>query len=172
MSMTRIVTLTMCSSPEPAWRSTVARLKGRPAPGAKRRVIHHGECEFGESYWDPVGELEVDGQLIVSAAPGPAGCSRLPTPGNCWRHAWVLAACGFPGEGPLAVPTLWQPVARRQLADPEDMSTTDGGGPGQGQLLDPVVQTLPTEPACRGAGGVCRGKRLVADQPHWPQHQR
>ena len=97
------------------------------------------------------------------------GCAR---PGDCWRRVWTLASCGPPGEGPLEVPTPWQPVARRQLADPQDMSTTNGGGSGEGQLLDPVAQMLPAEPACQGAGGVCRSKRPVADQPHWPEHQR
>ena len=104
--------------------------------------------------------------------PDPRGCGRLRTPGDCWRRVSALAACGLLGEGLLAVPTPWPPVARWLLADPQDMSTPDGGGSGQRHLWDPVARTPPPEPVCREAGGVCRGHRSVAGQPHWPEHQR
>jgi hypothetical protein len=105
-------------------------------------------------------------------APIPLGCGRLRMPGDCWRRVWALAACALRGEGLLAVPTPWPPVARRLLADPQGLPTPDGGGWGRGHLLDPVAQTPPPASAFRGTGGVCRGHLPVAGQPHWREHQR
>jgi hypothetical protein len=155
-----------------AVRRPLARLRGEPP----RRGPCVGQLRLTRqsepAIWYGVHSLSCRVNTAVTLPPRPEllDCSRLRTPGDCWRNVWARVAGGLPEEGRLAVPTPWPPVARRLLADLQRLP--DGGGSGPGHLLDPGAQTPRPQPACRGAGGVCRGHRPVAGQPHWPEHQR
>ncbi len=92
------------------------------------------------------------------------GCERRGTAGGVSGRLSRVRFGGRVARGPHTLAAR----SRRLLADPQGLSTLDGGGSGRGHLLDPVTQTPPPEPACWGAGGVCHGHRPVAGQPHWP----